>query len=668
VATNLLLEGEDLEALLARAHAEGGRNARIVRAQKVRRGGFLGFFAREAFEVAVEIPAGGTAAAAAPKPADFDSLAGLSRGTDDDGQKVFEAVAELVRQEDASEPEPPAQPEVPARPAAPLNVRLAPRGPWKPSGGDAAARAASAAAAQSPAADRAIARDLSDEIDAVVPGRLAAESLASAAARVNAAERAAQPATTPVTSAVAAPPPSAAAGAAAAASPALAAGLEAYAAAGAQYGRPAAADTPETLSPCAAVALLERRGEGATGSGLPTLSTGEPGTTRPAPTFTQFVEAATRDVTGRDLTTEDVASQEADAEHAVGGYVPSEPPRDPVQPSTSSPAFSALLDCLRDEARPAGYPSASGGTPTTGLATAAAAGAPLQRMTAAEVDRLVVPVSAPAAEPVAEAVAVPGAVPAVEPAVEPGAAPGAEPVCEPVAKPEAAAPPATTASPRSAALRARNRDRRRLRALGVPAQWTRRLRTGDRFGSVLDMLSAMPSLDIDLDASRVVAVVGRPDTVVLEAHRIAIDLAGTSAPRPVVVLAADTSRASATALLAARTLPEVVVAVPAGVGSARSDDVGAALHSVSAQVVIAVIDASAPRAATAAWLEALDQVDALAVVGADTVADPAHVLGYGLPVIRLDGIPVDQVTWAAMLCAHLRAAHPAPAQPPGRTA
>jgi hypothetical protein len=53
---NLLLEGDDLAALLLRAHQEGGATARIVRAQKVRRGGILGFFAKEGFEVAVEIP------------------------------------------------------------------------------------------------------------------------------------------------------------------------------------------------------------------------------------------------------------------------------------------------------------------------------------------------------------------------------------------------------------------------------------------------------------------------------------------------------------------------------------------------------------------------------------------------------------------------------------
>ncbi|HEX2810618.1 MAG TPA: hypothetical protein VHN80_31020, partial [Kineosporiaceae bacterium] len=56
MATNLLLEGDDLEALLIKAHSEGGPNARIMRADKFRHGGVWGFFARERFEVAVEIP------------------------------------------------------------------------------------------------------------------------------------------------------------------------------------------------------------------------------------------------------------------------------------------------------------------------------------------------------------------------------------------------------------------------------------------------------------------------------------------------------------------------------------------------------------------------------------------------------------------------------------
>jgi len=51
----LLLEGTDLEALMVRARDEYGPGVRVVRAEKVRSGGFLGFFSREHFELTVEI-------------------------------------------------------------------------------------------------------------------------------------------------------------------------------------------------------------------------------------------------------------------------------------------------------------------------------------------------------------------------------------------------------------------------------------------------------------------------------------------------------------------------------------------------------------------------------------------------------------------------------------
>lgn len=53
--TRLLLEGPDIAVLLDRVRTEHGAGARIVSAEKVRSGGFAGFFARERFEVTVEI-------------------------------------------------------------------------------------------------------------------------------------------------------------------------------------------------------------------------------------------------------------------------------------------------------------------------------------------------------------------------------------------------------------------------------------------------------------------------------------------------------------------------------------------------------------------------------------------------------------------------------------
>ncbi len=54
--TTHTLEGPDLEALLARVPAEHGPEAVIVAANKLRSGGIGGFFAKEGFEVVVEVP------------------------------------------------------------------------------------------------------------------------------------------------------------------------------------------------------------------------------------------------------------------------------------------------------------------------------------------------------------------------------------------------------------------------------------------------------------------------------------------------------------------------------------------------------------------------------------------------------------------------------------
>ena len=56
MSQRLLLEGSDLAELMAHVQAEFGPGARIVRAERVRTGGFAGFFARERFELTVDVP------------------------------------------------------------------------------------------------------------------------------------------------------------------------------------------------------------------------------------------------------------------------------------------------------------------------------------------------------------------------------------------------------------------------------------------------------------------------------------------------------------------------------------------------------------------------------------------------------------------------------------
>ncbi|RYV50005.1 hypothetical protein [Pengzhenrongella frigida] len=54
--TRLLLDGDDLATLMHRVRAEMGPNAVVVRAERVRTGGLAGFFAKEHFELTVEVP------------------------------------------------------------------------------------------------------------------------------------------------------------------------------------------------------------------------------------------------------------------------------------------------------------------------------------------------------------------------------------------------------------------------------------------------------------------------------------------------------------------------------------------------------------------------------------------------------------------------------------
>lgn len=65
MTTTHTLEGPDLEALLARVPAEHGPDAVIVAANKLRTGGIGGFFAKEGFEVVVEVQ---DAVAETPEP------------------------------------------------------------------------------------------------------------------------------------------------------------------------------------------------------------------------------------------------------------------------------------------------------------------------------------------------------------------------------------------------------------------------------------------------------------------------------------------------------------------------------------------------------------------------------------------------------------------------
>ncbi len=197
-------------------------------------------------------------------------------------------------------------------------------------------------------------------------------------------------------------------------------------------------------------------------------------------------------------------------------------------------------------------------------------------------------------------------------------------------------------------------DQETLRRLGVPADLIERMHGGDRYADAWQALEQLPTLDIDPDAA-VIAVIGTSDVVQLEAYRIAVDLAETNEPRPVVVVPAD-GHLDVPAMVGRHR--RCVVAIESD-GTGDPSQVLESLGTVDASAVIVVLDAEQTLSQARSWLFSLGRVDALALDGVAAAAAPAQMLELGLPVVRLDGIPIDRMTWTALLCAQLEAANPA---------
>lgn len=286
----------------------------------------------------------------------------------------------------------------------------------------------------------------------------------------------------------------------------------------------------------------------------------------------------------------------AAAEAGVTPLGPDEPGAEETFGSTSRPEFTALLDALRTSGPDGGPGSGPDDGPPhgTGAVTGIDTGEPLGPLPSRDL-----PDPGPAGDPRADA------------------------------------------------------DRSVLAALGVPEPWTTRYRPGDRFSEVLKILEYLPEPDIDPDAT-VVAVVGPTGTVALEAYRTALDLAEGHRPRPVVVVPAEEGPEREDALVKARYGGPVVVAVESDGG--RAAPVLDTLAAVGARVVLTVVDATVPLEHTRRWLSSLGSIDALVLDRTFEVRDPAAALQLGLPIVRLDGIPIDRVTWTALLCARLVAA------------
>jgi len=98
---SLQLDGPDLEALLARAMTEAGPGGRVASADRVRKGGIAGFFAREHFEVVVEIDddktlKSGAAAGQAAAPDAPDSVPAAGPGSAPAGARSWSDLIDVT--------------------------------------------------------------------------------------------------------------------------------------------------------------------------------------------------------------------------------------------------------------------------------------------------------------------------------------------------------------------------------------------------------------------------------------------------------------------------------------------------------------------------------------------------------------------------------------------
>ena len=108
VSTRVLLEGPRIEPLLEQVRNSYGVGARIVSAEKVRTGGLGGFFARQRYEVAIEVDAPTAAAdqkggAGMASKYDMASTDNMASTADPAGQAQPASLAALLELVEASQ-------------------------------------------------------------------------------------------------------------------------------------------------------------------------------------------------------------------------------------------------------------------------------------------------------------------------------------------------------------------------------------------------------------------------------------------------------------------------------------------------------------------------------------------------------------------------------------
>ena len=105
--TRLLLDGEDLPTLMLRVRAEMGPDARIIKAERIRTGGIAGFFAREHYELTVEVPEKRRAGRGVRRPPHAEVVGSVGPG-DATGLAALLAAADAAESQDLGSATPPA--------------------------------------------------------------------------------------------------------------------------------------------------------------------------------------------------------------------------------------------------------------------------------------------------------------------------------------------------------------------------------------------------------------------------------------------------------------------------------------------------------------------------------------------------------------------------------
>ena len=255
-----------------------------------------------------------------------------------------------------------------------------------------------------------------------------------------------------------------------------------------------------------------------------------------------------------------------------------------------------------------------------------------------------------------------------------GPAPAAERTFEPMLPPTVPAPvpapaveqlPAAvaTALAPAAAASSTGVPRTALADLGVPPALL--AACGDGPVELARLLAAVPAAPpVPRDAGTVIVVAGPPE----DAARVA-DLLALRVGAPDVVHAGDgepgssAARRLTTPSTAARWRAELpaadgvtVVALGVRPGRAREDAAAELLAALAPDQAWGVVDARSKTRDCERWIAGVGarrRLDALAVGGLFDTSEPGTVLGLGVPVAWIDGVPASRVAWAAALGEHL---------------